>query len=101
MIDLSWSELLVCAVIALVFVGPKDMPKMLKSVSRGVRQVRHLYQQAISGFHALEREVDFATGQGVPPQISNPLIPNVIETDDEPELIVDDQQPTRATQPPQ
>lgn len=80
MMDLSWSELLVCGVIALVVIGPKELPKTLKHVSHGVRHIRKLYRQVISGYHALEREVDFATGQGKPRTLlGDMMIPDISE----------------------
>jgi sec-independent protein translocase protein TatB len=32
MLDIGWSELLVIAIVAIVVVGPKDLPKMMRSI---------------------------------------------------------------------
>jgi sec-independent protein translocase protein TatB len=32
MFDIGWSELLVIAVIAIVVVGPKELPKLMRSI---------------------------------------------------------------------
>lgn len=37
---LSMSELMVIAVIALIVVGPKDLPKMLRTIARYVTKLR-------------------------------------------------------------
>jgi sec-independent protein translocase protein TatB len=34
MLDISWSEILVVGVVALIFVGPKDMPVLLRTIGR-------------------------------------------------------------------
>ena len=31
--DIGWSELLVIGVVALVFIGPKDLPRALRNVN--------------------------------------------------------------------
>src|SRR5262245_16294750 len=46
MFDIGWSELLVIAVVAIVVVGPKDLPKLMRSVGHYAGRLRH----AASGF---------------------------------------------------
>jgi sec-independent protein translocase protein TatB len=43
MLDIGFSELLLIAVVALVVVGPKDLPVVLRHVSRLVREIRGIY----------------------------------------------------------
>lgn len=64
MFDLSWMELLFVAVLALIVVGPKDLPKLLKSFSEGMRKFRKLYSDFQSGMHKLEKEVDLVSRDG-------------------------------------
>ncbi|WP_413203621.1 Sec-independent protein translocase protein TatB [Rhodospirillum sp. A1_3_36] len=40
MLDLGWSEIAVIAVLALVVIGPKDLPRVLRTVGRWVRRIR-------------------------------------------------------------
>lgn len=40
MLDLGWSELVIVAVLALVVVGPKDLPGLLRTVGRWVGKAR-------------------------------------------------------------
>lgn len=42
MFDLGWSELLVVAVVAIIVVGPKDLPKLMRTVGQWVRRARSL-----------------------------------------------------------
>lgn len=38
--DLSWSELLVVGIVALIFIGPKDLPGMFRELGRFMAKVR-------------------------------------------------------------
>lgn len=40
MIDLSWSEILVIAIVLIVVVGPKDLPRLLRSFGKTMSTVR-------------------------------------------------------------
>lgn len=40
MLDIGWSELLVVAIVAIVVVGPKDLPKLMRTVGFYVGKVR-------------------------------------------------------------
>ncbi|MBL4599780.1 MAG: twin-arginine translocase subunit TatB [Rhizobiaceae bacterium] len=40
MFDIGWTEMLVVACVAIIVVGPKDLPKMLRSVGKTIRKVR-------------------------------------------------------------
>jgi len=40
MFDIGWSELLVIAVVAIVVVGPKDLPKLMRGFGRFVTKLR-------------------------------------------------------------
>ncbi|MHA1190036.1 MAG: Sec-independent protein translocase protein TatB [Alphaproteobacteria bacterium] len=40
MFDIGWSEMLVVAVVAIIIVGPKDLPRMLRTVGKTVGQMR-------------------------------------------------------------
>ncbi|MGZ8996802.1 MAG: Sec-independent protein translocase subunit TatA/TatB [Rhodospirillales bacterium] len=42
MLDLSWQELFLIAVVALVVIGPKDLPQVMRSVAGFVRKAKGL-----------------------------------------------------------
>ena len=40
MFDIGWSEILIIAVVAIVVVGPKELPRMLRAFGKTMGQVR-------------------------------------------------------------
>ncbi|MGB0695936.1 MAG: Sec-independent protein translocase protein TatB [Rhodospirillaceae bacterium] len=42
MFDLGWSEMAMVAVLALLVIGPKDLPKVLRTVGQWVRKIRSI-----------------------------------------------------------
>ena len=42
MFDIGWTEMLVVAIVAILFVGPKELPGMLRSFGKAVKKVRML-----------------------------------------------------------
>ncbi len=40
MFDIGWTEMLVVAVVAIIVVGPKDLPGMLRTVGKSVKKIR-------------------------------------------------------------
>ncbi|KAA5606885.1 twin-arginine translocase subunit TatB [Roseospira marina] len=45
MLDFGWTELAVIAVIALVVIGPKDLPKVLRTMGQWTRRLRGLARE--------------------------------------------------------
>ena len=58
MFDIAWSELLVIMVVALVVIGPKDLPRALKVAGSWVRRARGLAAQFQGTVDAMVRESD-------------------------------------------
>lgn len=42
MLDFSWSELLVIVIVALVVIGPKDIPHIMHTLGRFVRRLQYV-----------------------------------------------------------
>ena len=42
MFDLAWSEIALIGVVALVVIGPKDLPEAIRGVARGVQKLRRM-----------------------------------------------------------
>ena len=40
MLDLAWSEIALIAVVALVVIGPKDLPEAIKGAAKGIQSLR-------------------------------------------------------------
>jgi sec-independent protein translocase protein TatB len=58
MFDIGWSEMMVIAILALIVIGPKDLPRVLKSVSYWVRKARSLAREFQTGVDEMIREAD-------------------------------------------
>lgn len=56
MFDLAWSELLLVAVLAIVFVGPKDLPKLMRSAGQFAAKMRGMAREFQSAFDDIARE---------------------------------------------
>jgi sec-independent protein translocase protein TatB len=42
MFDISWSELLITAIVAIVVVGPKDLPRLMRKFGHYEGRLRHM-----------------------------------------------------------
>ncbi len=58
MFDIGWSELLIIVVVTILVVGPKDLPKVLRQLSRLVRKAREMAREFQAGMDELAREAD-------------------------------------------
>jgi sec-independent protein translocase protein TatB len=58
MFDFAWSELAVIAVVALVVIGPKDLPRTLRTVGSWVRRARAVAREFQSSLDQMVREAD-------------------------------------------
>jgi len=56
--EIGATELLVIAAVALIVVGPKDLPKVLRTLSHFVRKARGLAREFQSGVAEMVREAD-------------------------------------------
>lgn len=58
MLDIGWSEIAVIVVVALIVIGPKDLPKVLKTVGIWVRKARMLTRDFQNSVDEMIREAD-------------------------------------------
>lgn len=58
MFDIGWTEMLVIAVLALIIIGPKDLPKAMRTVGQWVRKARSLAREFQSGVDEMVREAE-------------------------------------------
>jgi sec-independent protein translocase protein TatB len=56
MFDIGWSELFVIGVVALVVIGPKDLPKALRTVGVWVRKARQISGEFRASVDQMMRE---------------------------------------------
>ena len=60
MLDVAPTELLLVAVVALLVIGPKDLPRAMRFVGKWVGKARGVARQFRSGFDAMVRESELA-----------------------------------------
>ena len=58
MLDIGWSEMAVIALVALVVIGPKDLPKAMKAVAYWVTKARKLSSEFHRGIDQIVREAE-------------------------------------------
>ncbi len=58
MFDVAWTEILVVAVIAIIVVGPKELPGMLRAFGKTFGQVRRTAREFQSTFNDALREAE-------------------------------------------
>ncbi len=58
MFDIAPSEFMLLALVALIVIGPKDLPKAMRVVGRFVGKARGMASQFRSGFDAMVREAE-------------------------------------------
>jgi sec-independent protein translocase protein TatB len=84
MFDFAWSEIVVIAVVALVVIGPKDLPKVLRTVGIWVGKARSIAREFQGSLDQMIREaelddvrkeVEKATSMDLAHEIENTIDP--------------------------
>ncbi|HEX8621932.1 MAG TPA: Sec-independent protein translocase protein TatB [Allosphingosinicella sp.] len=58
MFDIGYSELLLIAVVALIVIGPKDLPRVMRTVGQWVGRARGMARHFRSGIDTMMREAE-------------------------------------------
>lgn len=58
MFDLGWQEFLLVAIITVIVVGPKDLPRVVRSVSQFVRKARSMAREFQTSLEEVAREAE-------------------------------------------
>jgi sec-independent protein translocase protein TatB len=58
MFDIGWQELFIVAILALIVVGPKDLPRALRNIMGLVRKARMMARDFQDGIDDVVREAD-------------------------------------------
>jgi len=58
MLDVAPTELLLVAIVALVVIGPKDLPRVMRTVGHWVGRARSVARHFRSGFETMMREAE-------------------------------------------
>jgi len=56
MFDMAWSEIMVIALVALVVIGPKDLPRVLRTLGKWVSKARTVAREFQSSVEQMIRE---------------------------------------------
>lgn len=75
MFDMSWGELLVIGCVALVVIGPKDLPKVLRAVGNAVGKMRRMAGEFQSQFNEAMREADLEELRKTASDVSDAVAP--------------------------
>ena len=60
MLDIGFQEFILVAFVLLLVVGPKDLPKVLKSVTSSIRKLKAMASQFHSGIDDLANEAELS-----------------------------------------
>jgi len=60
MFDIGWQELFILAVLAIIVIGPKDLPRAIKTVTHWIRKARGMARDLQDGLDDMVREADLA-----------------------------------------
>ena len=58
MFDIGWQELLVLATLAIIVIGPKDLPRAIRSVTHWIRKARGMARSLQDGLDDMVREAE-------------------------------------------
>lgn len=58
MFDIGWDEMLLTAIIAIVVIGPKELPRALRTAGRWIGKVRRVSGHFRSGIETMIREAE-------------------------------------------
>jgi len=58
MFDLSWGEMMLIGAVALIVIGPKDLPRTLRAVGQGVGKVKRMASEFQGQFNQAMREAE-------------------------------------------
>ncbi len=58
MFDIGWQELFILAVLAIIVVGPKDLPKAVGTITKWIRKARSMARDLQDGLDEVAREAE-------------------------------------------
>lgn len=107
MLDIGWAEMAVIAIVALLVLGPKEIPNALKTAAHWMRTARKLAREFQSGVDQIVREAELDEARKTVQQASRMSLGKEIEKVVDPtgetrrELNQDPAKPATPTPPPQ
>jgi len=85
MFDIGWQELFIVAVLALIVVGPKDLPHAIRTITTWIRKARMMARDFQAGVNEMvrEAELDDIKDQLTKPRDLQKAITDTIDPDGE------------------
>ncbi|HWA88659.1 MAG TPA: Sec-independent protein translocase protein TatB [Rhizomicrobium sp.] len=112
MIDLSWSHILIVLIVALVVIGPKDLPRFMRMAGRWMGKARAMADQFRRSFDEMSRqaELDELRAElnalkndrplsGTMQKLHEPLVPDDMLSAEKPELHAPEPDPAEPQAP--
>lgn len=78
MFDIGWSEMAVVALVALLIIGPKDLPKAMRTLSQWVRKAKSITREFQSGVDDMIRESELDEARKAIESVSSSSVENTI-----------------------
>jgi sec-independent protein translocase protein TatB len=60
MLDIGWGELIVIGIVALIAIGPKELPAALRTLGQWTTKIRRMASEFQNQFHEAMREAEMA-----------------------------------------
>src|ERR1700712_3224217 len=79
MFDFAWSEILLIGAVALIAIGPKDMPAAIRTVSGMIKKARRMAAEFQTHVDEMVREADLGDVKKAFSDIRNLDIPSLME----------------------
>lgn len=79
MFDIGWSEMAVIAVVALVVIGPKELPNALKTFAYWSKQARKMAREFQSGVDEIVREAELEEARKAVTSVSGRSVNQMLE----------------------
>lgn len=79
MFDFAWSEILLIGAVALIAIGPKDMPAAIRTVSSMIKKARRMAAEFQTHVDEMVREADLGDVKKAFSDIRNLDIPSLLE----------------------
>jgi sec-independent protein translocase protein TatB len=79
MFDFAWSEILLIGAVALIAIGPKDMPAAIRTVSGMIKKARRMAAEFQTHVDEMVREADLGDVKKAFSDIRNLDIPSLLE----------------------
>ena len=82
MLDVSWQEIMVIAAVAVVVIGPKDLPNAIRTVATWVKKAREMAGEFQRGVDEMVREAELADVRKQVEQTASSVVDDVTKIAD-------------------